>query len=80
MGNESNFEKAFDSNMSGQKRNLRVYLINPPIENPWRTQGDYMLEQKRETKRFWITISTLIIAIISTSLTAFIAISKIQGI
>jgi hypothetical protein len=52
----------------------------PPLENPWRTQGDYQLEQKRETIRFWITITALAISIISVSLTAFIAISKIQGI
>jgi hypothetical protein len=66
--------------MSGEKRNLRVWLINPPLENPWRTQEDYRLEQKRETIRFWITITALAISIISVSLTAFIAISKIQGI
>jgi hypothetical protein len=47
MDDKSNFEKAFDRNMSGEKRNLRVWLINPPLENPWRTQGDYRLEQKR---------------------------------
>ncbi|CAC9438147.1 hypothetical protein [bacterium endosymbiont of Bathymodiolus sp. 5 South] len=80
MDDKSNFEKAFDRNMSGEKRNLRVWLINPPLENPWRTQGDYRLEQKRETIRFWITITALAISIISVSLTAFIAISKIQGI
>jgi hypothetical protein len=57
MDDKSNFEKACDRNMSGEKRNLRVWLINPPLENPWRTQGDYRLEQKRETIRFWITIT-----------------------
>ncbi|CAC9592429.1 hypothetical protein BPUTSESOX_577 [uncultured Gammaproteobacteria bacterium] len=71
MGNESNFEKAFESDMSGEKRNLRVWLINPPLENPWRTQGDYQLEQKRETRMFWITIAALAMSIISISLTAF---------
>lgn len=40
-----NLEKAFDSDMSGEKRNLRVHLINPPIENPWRTREEYLKER-----------------------------------
>ncbi len=76
----SDLEKAFDSDMSGKKRNLRVYLINPPIQDPWRTRGDYILEQKRETTRFFMTIITLIIAVISICLTTYTAISTIQGI
>jgi hypothetical protein len=48
---DSNLEKAFDSDMSGEKRNLRVYLINPPSENPWRTQGDYRQEQEEARNR-----------------------------
>lgn len=40
-----NLEKAFDSDMSGEKRNLRVYLVNPQIENPWRTREEYLEER-----------------------------------
>ena len=39
-------DAAFDS-APQSKKNLRVYLINPPYENPWRTQGDYIEEQKQ---------------------------------
>jgi len=48
---DSNLEKAFDSDMSGEKRNLRVYIINPPLENSWRTQGDYQREQQDARER-----------------------------
>jgi hypothetical protein len=48
---DSNLEKAFDSDGNGEKRNLRVYLINPPSENPWRTQGDYRQEQEEARNR-----------------------------
>jgi len=51
MTDSSNFNKAFDSNMSGDKSNLRVHLINPPSDNPWRTQGDYKEEQKEARER-----------------------------
>jgi hypothetical protein len=40
-----NLEKAFDSDMSGEKRNFRVHLINSPIENPWRTREEYLKER-----------------------------------
>jgi len=46
MTNE-NIEKAFDSDLSGNKRNLRVNLINPPVENPWRTRGEYIEERNK---------------------------------
>ena len=29
------------------KRNLRVHLINPPIENPWRTREEYIEEREK---------------------------------
>jgi hypothetical protein len=46
MDNE-NLNKAFDSNSSGDKRNLRVHLINPPIANPWRTRKEYIEERSK---------------------------------
>jgi hypothetical protein len=70
MGNDF-LDGAFDSNMSGNKKNLRVYLINPLIESPWRTHQDYIVEQKRETIRFWITIFTLFISTTSICITLY---------
>lgn len=42
-----NLNKAFDSDMSGDKRNLRVHLINQAIENPWRTRDEYIEERSK---------------------------------
>jgi hypothetical protein len=45
-------DSAFESDMSGKKKSLRVYLINPPGgDNPWRSQGDYQQEQKEARER-----------------------------
>jgi hypothetical protein len=48
--NNENFNKAFDSNMDGDKTNLRVYLLNPPIENAWRTREEYLEERSKLLK------------------------------
>ena len=44
--------------MKEEDKPIKVYLVNPPSENPWRTQEDYCREQRRETIRFWITIAS----------------------
>lgn len=45
-------DSAFESDASGKKKSLRIYLINPPAgDNPWRTQGDYQQEQKEARER-----------------------------
>ena len=32
-------------------KSLNVNIVNPPIENPWRTQGDYIQEQEEARER-----------------------------
>ncbi len=44
---EELMEKAFDSNMDGSKKNLRVHVINPTTENPWRTRKEYIEEREK---------------------------------
>ena len=61
-------------------KGLRVELIPMPSgDNPWRTQSDYQKEQNRDTIRFWVTIATLIVSIISVAATAVIAIVTIRN-
>ncbi|ENM4036911.1 hypothetical protein ACEV8A_24135 [Vibrio parahaemolyticus] len=48
---DKEFQKVFDSNLNGDKKNLRVHIINPAIENSWRTKGDYDEEQKEARER-----------------------------
>ena len=45
---DSNLEKAFDSDMSGEKRNLRVYLINPPPRKISGVPGATIVKSKRK--------------------------------
>jgi hypothetical protein len=64
---------------SGPKARLRVELIPMPSgDNPWRTGDDYQREQKRDTIRFWLTIASLIVAIISVAATTVTAICAIR--
>ena len=62
---------------------LRVHLVPMPSgENPWRTQGDYRKDLDRDTKRFWLTIISLVVSIIATAataLTAILTILKVAG-
>ena len=59
---------------------LKVELIPMPAgDDPWRTQGDYRREQRRDTIRFWLVVASLIVAIISTTSTAVIAVVTIRG-
>ncbi|WP_428636478.1 hypothetical protein [Shewanella sp.] len=48
---DKEFHKAFESNRNGDKKNLRVHIINPAIDDPWRTKGDYDEEQKEARER-----------------------------
>lgn len=59
---------------------LKVELVPMPSgDNPWRTKADYENDKKRDTIRFWITITSLIISIISVVATALVAITTIKG-
>lgn len=63
-----------------QNGSLRVELVPVPSgDNPWRTRGDYDKEQRRETIRFWITIVSLIVSIMSVVATAAVAIVTIKN-
>ena len=59
---------------------LRVHLIPMPSgDNPWRAQGDYRKEQRRDTWRFIFTIAALVIAMGGTAATALTAMSAISS-
>ena len=63
-----------------EDKRLRVHLVPMPSgDNPWRTQGDYRKEQKRDTLRFYITIASVLIATVSVCATMLIAISTITS-
>ena len=60
---------------------LKVELVPMPAgENPWRTRADYLIEQRRDAVRFYITIAAMIISIFSIAMTAWIAIENIKNL
>jgi hypothetical protein len=60
---------------------LRVELV-PMVtgDNPWRTRAEYIQEQRRDMIRFWITILTLLISILSVVSTSIVAIYTIKQV
>ena len=63
-----------------QNECLKVELVPMPSgDNPWRTQGDYRREQKRDTTRFWIAIAASVVSIIGVLATASVAIVTIRN-
>ncbi len=72
-------ENNLNNIISEDGKRLRVELV-PMVtgDNPWRTRGDYIREQNRDTKRFIITIIALIISILSVVCTAITAIYTIK--
>lgn len=63
-----------------QNGGLKVELVPMPSgDDPWRTRADYEKEQRRDTVRFWITILSLVISIISVVVTAAVAIVTIRN-
>jgi len=58
---------------------VKVYLVNPPIQDPWRTQGDYQEEQRRGRRLYWASFLSIIISAlvaVATSLSAIAAIRQ----
>ena len=59
---------------NGQKTPpVKVELVNPPLENPWRTKEDYLNEQKRSKKLYAVAIVSIVVSalgVLATSVTA----------
>ena len=61
-----------------QNEPVKVFLVNPPSENPWRTRQDYLDDQRREKIQFRITIATIAFSFLSVVATAVIAVESIE--
>jgi hypothetical protein len=42
-------DDAFEKGTRG--KSLRVFLVNPPLDEPWRTHTDYLREQEEAKER-----------------------------
>ncbi len=61
-----------------KKEPLKVYLVNPSGENPWRTQQDYLEDQRRAKFHFRLAIAATIISVASVVATAIVAIESLK--
>ncbi len=52
--------------MTEKKEPILVELLNPPIEDPWRTRGEYIEDQRRQSWQFRLTVAALVISIIAS--------------
>jgi hypothetical protein len=55
MSNNGLDENCFSTG-DDDKKNLRVHLINPPIDEPWRTRQDYIDDRKQMENSFQRTV------------------------
>jgi len=61
-----------------QNGGLRVELVPMPgSDNPWRTRADYQEEQRRDSARFWVTIVSLVVAIVGVAGASAVAIHSV---
>jgi len=64
-------DKALDDLPNG-KANLRVHLVVPQTgDNPWRTQGDYRQDQKRQIHLYIMQAVTLVVAVAGLLLSSY---------
>jgi hypothetical protein len=66
--------------MIEQQKPILVELLNPPIEDPWRTRGDYIEDQRRQSWQFRLTVAALVVSIIASVSAVASAYAAIQAI
>lgn len=54
------------ANMNEDNDVTKVYLVNPPTEDPWRTRQEYMDEQNQSKWQFRLTLAALVFSIIAS--------------
>jgi hypothetical protein len=58
-----------------QSQPVHVHLTNPPIEDPWRTQGDYRDDQRRSRLLYRVAMASVIVAALGSLATAASAVA-----
>lgn len=54
------------SNEDAKNKIVDVYLVNPPIQDPWRTREEYINEQVQSKWQFRLTIFALAVSIVTS--------------
>jgi hypothetical protein len=66
-------------NPSERPEPLKVWLVNPPLEDPWRTQGDYRDEQKRSRRLYTVAFASIVISAIAAVATSVSAMATLRS-
>ena len=53
------------ANLGERGQPVYVYIVNPPIQDPWRTQGDYLDDQRRAHRLYRVAVASVIVAAFS---------------
>ena len=53
--------------MTEKQKPILVELLNPPTDDPWRTRGDYIEDQRRQSWQFRLTVAALAVSIIASA-------------
>jgi hypothetical protein len=61
-----------------QKEPIHVNIVNPPIQDPWRTQGDYRDDQRRAQSLHRVAVASVIVAAFSGAAASVAAVAALR--
>jgi hypothetical protein len=62
-----------------QSQPVHVWLSNPPIQDPWRTQGQYLDDQRRAQHLYRVAVASVVIALFSGGAAAVSAVAALRA-
>jgi len=58
---------------------IKVWLVNPPVPEPWRTREEYNDDQKRSRRLYWTAFASIIISALGVVATAVSATTALRS-
>lgn len=65
-------------NLGEHGQPVHVYLVNLPIQDPWRTQGDYLDDARRAKALYRVAVASIVIAAFSGTVAAVSAVAALR--
>ena len=64
--------------MADKPEPVNVWLLNPPIQDPWRTREEYNDEQRRSRWLYWVAFVSIVLSALSVVATAVGAMAALR--
>lgn len=64
--------------LGDQSQPVHVQLDNPPTQDPWRTQGQYLDDQRRAQHLYWVAVASVVVSLISGTAAAVSAVAALK--